>query len=344
MSHAVLHIGTEKTGSTSIQHALAHGGQALAESAVLYPRHWGRISHHRLVLLALDPEREETRREMLRIGGTKGRERERLLFEKHERELQGFHRDHPAGTVVYSSEHLQSRLHASEELERVRALLAPHHESIRVVVYLRRQDRLALSAYSSRLRNGHDSAFRFPPGADKPRYFDFLRLVELWSEVFGGENVTVRVFERERLHGGDVVSDFLELIGVDPEALGPAARATQENERLDAEAQALLLGFNRGFGRVAASETTRHAALRRAFLRWLAEADTDSAPYRPPRREAEAFYERFRDDNRVLADRWLDGAGFDESFDDYPETVADSAGAVAAVERISGFFRSELLG
>src|SRR5436309_11341852 len=67
-----LHIGTEKTGSTSVQTFLAQNRLGLLSRGWLYPETAGRMAHYSLVAFSLNDERHDATRRMLgtedRIG------------------------------------------------------------------------------------------------------------------------------------------------------------------------------------------------------------------------------------------------------------------------------------
>jgi hypothetical protein len=115
--------------------------------------------------------------------------------------------------VILSCEHFSSRLHRREAVESIRRAIG--NRPAKIVCYLRRQDELALSAYSTAVRHGRREAFT--PGEVKPsvRFYNFEQILDLWSDVFGRANMIVREYDRQRLTGGDIQRDFLNLIGVD---------------------------------------------------------------------------------------------------------------------------------
>jgi len=68
-------------------------------------------------------------------------------------------------------------------------------------------------------------------------------LLSLWAEVFGEDNVIVRIYDRKTLVGHDVVKDFFSILDYEP---GPDIEIpTTLNGRLDHEATCFLLEFNK---------------------------------------------------------------------------------------------------
>src|ERR1700722_4174212 len=102
-----LHIGTEKTGSTSIRNYLALNRAALLSQGYLYPRTPGATSHYALTAFALDDARIEGTRRTLGIGAHESGSRCRAeVVDALEKEsaLSG------ANAVIFSNELLSSLL------------------------------------------------------------------------------------------------------------------------------------------------------------------------------------------------------------------------------------------
>ncbi len=224
--------------------------------------------------------------------------------------------------MVLSDEHCQSLLRANAEVERVRDLLAPLAQTIEVVVYLRRQDEMAASAYASHLKFG----LCLPPideyleSIDSDNgYYDLESLVERWSAVFGRDHVTVRIFERSRLHRGDVLEDFLETCGID---VGDDwERPGRRNPALGYQATEFLRRFNEHSPRMENGRIDK----RRARLIRILEDHFGHEKHLPSRRVAEALYARFHDSNERLRQTLGLASLFHADFLAYPEHAIDRA-------------------
>lgn len=84
---------------------------------------------------------------------------------------------------------------------------------LRIVLYLRRQDKYLQSLYKQAVTSGRKSDFAAwrAQAADRG---DYLSVLRKWAETFGKQNLILRAYER----GGkrvDVTADFFEAIGVD---------------------------------------------------------------------------------------------------------------------------------
>ena len=148
----ILHIGTEKTGSTSIQVFLRINQKRLAESGVGVPSDLGDTLHFRLQLLANDEDTSDDF--IMNLGLHLNKElREKTLSEWRNQLYQEVESS-LAQTWIISCETLHSRLLKDSELVRLREILSPLFDRIDVLVYLREP----LSMIKSRLTENAKSA------------------------------------------------------------------------------------------------------------------------------------------------------------------------------------------
>lgn len=309
---AILHIGAEKTGTTTIQGALAASRAALVAAGFAYPRAPGEQNHVRLAIHAGRPELvDDLARDFAVRGGAEGSRRD--LAAELAAELAAL----PASvhTVLLSNEHCHSRLRGVEEVLRLKSLLDGLFAEVRVIVYLRRQDELAISHYTTALRGGaiHDNPLP-PPWREPPSYFDWDALLTRWSAVFGRAAVTPRLFSRQAMPGGDVVRDFAAACGLPP--LQRPAGGQDLNVSLSPAAQELLRRAN-----LLLREGRLDRRLGLGGVGALLAAREAGAGRMPSRAEAEAFMRGFAEGNERVRATWFPAAPglFPEGFDAYPE-------------------------
>lgn len=297
-----LHIGSHKTGSTSLQIALRQGQSDKTLGSWSYVRGRPRVDFNRLV-------------RMQRMGGNMYPELRWPFLERRMEDAD--RRGH--GDCIISTEMLFWLMNPND----IRALhkrLYEHFDEIQVVAYLRRQDTLALS-HRKQVVMGR-AAYQFY-GAQlqalpvyRPhmmRYFDYATKLARWEEIFGAQNVTVRRFQRQDLIGGDTVLDFYNLVGITPPAEIPKENAAWSRSQLLAGLWLRRQGF-----------------MRESFVAAVQELPQDG-PLLPSREEMQVFLARFEDINRQLAARYdPDGPEqfFDMGFDRYPDQA--NGGSTAA--------------
>ena len=334
---AILQIGTEKTGTTTLQAFLAGNRDRLAARGVRYPHFPGERNHTGLAAYAMDDHRTDAVREAFGVHGPAGVPAFRARIETAAAaELGG------EGTVIFCNEHCHSRLKTVAEVRRLADLLTPHFDRIDVCLYLRRQDEVALSLYSTRLKSGHVGSDILPRVSAEDPYFNYDVSLRLWEEVFGRAHIHVRLFDRAELLDGDIVADFLAAWGLGAQrTYRPVGKL---NESISPKAQDYLRRINTHLSPLSGRpiDTT---------LGPLSAALAEHFPgrgARPSREAAVAFYERFRASNAAVCRRYFPGRDtlFPESFDDYPvaadpiEFDAETIATIAA--RLHGVHLREI--
>jgi len=208
---AILHIGCEKTGSTSIQNFLyLNRNDLLVKHGCLYPVSLGKRNHTKLGIYTCNDDKGLVR--FLSKGQTLRDFRKNLESEFTEEV-----KNTSANTIIISNEWLHPRVKSKEEFNRLLGLFENLFSEVKVILYVRQQDKLALSLYSTSLKSGNYKPFRFPVVNDRtdlPYFYDFNAIYGNWVSAFGRGNVYVRVFDRDALVKSDVVMDFLELLDV----------------------------------------------------------------------------------------------------------------------------------
>jgi hypothetical protein len=340
--HCILHIGTEKTGSTAIQHFLHSNWHKLKQGGAHVCTSTGKPNNRSLPAAFMSDDKcdDFLRSHNLEDVGSR-RTWKKKLQKGLIREISGAKKD--SQVFVISSEHFHSRLTSPEEVANFHEFLAPLFDRITIICYLRRQDHLAMSRYSEAMRAGyvHKSPFaEFTKNSHKrlPPYFDFSALLDRWANAFGEENVQPQVYSKEELLDGNVIHDFLHIANLqldDPNE----ANTDKANMSLSAEAQAVLLGVNRKIGESDAREASMR--LRGKLVRYL-QKNAPGASRRPTAEEAEKFYKVFEVSNDLVAQRWFHKEHlFDADFSEYPDTAPVISGERTA-ELLAGFMLQEL--
>ncbi len=310
MRTALLHIGTEKTGTQTLQRFLARNRAQLAARGILYPRSPGETNHKALTAFAQDDATRDELRIDLGVDDPADLARFRAgLTDALSRELAAS----GAARVILSNEHLSSRLTTAAELGRLRDLLASLFDRVEIAVYLRRQDEVAVSLYSTLLKFGIDWWEILPDPEDRPHYWDYQGLLARWSEAFGRDTVVPRIFSAADLVGGSVVSDFAASWGLG-EGLAPVPNA---NESIRAPAQEVLRRLNTLY-------PGYHGDVPNRMRGELGQRMADLFPgpgVKPARGRAEAFAARFEAGNDAVRRDWFPERArlFSADFSAYPE-------------------------
>ena len=240
MTDCVLHIGLEKTGTTSIQATLAANRERLASKGILYPRCMGAKSHVRAYAYASEGPLDEIKIQCGLDGPRSIEDFRRDLARQFDAEVASAN----PKKIILSNEHLSSRLLSISEISRLKDLLSSHCRSIRVVVYLRAQGDAHRSAYSTYVKTGGTDPFRAPgPKLLRDRYFYDL-VLQRWEQVFGRGAMDVRIYDPAEFPEGDIFLDFADLFdGLI--SISDLVREPQKNISLNAFTLAFLRAINR---------------------------------------------------------------------------------------------------
>lgn len=294
----LLHIGTEKTGTTTIQKFLMENQEILESAGIFLPSSLGHPLHRALAAIASNDEFIDEffqRKGLLDIA--ERRDAKSIWWEAFVAEVQ----DNNMARAIISSEHLQSRLQKSEEIFRLRSMLSSLFSSIKILIYIRDPLETALSLYSKAVKNS--SVALAPPGPDDP-YFNIIvnhaATIQKWAAAFGIENIKVRLFMKECFVNGDLLDDFISACDL------PAAewkRPVPQNERLSRLGLALLARLNRrlpefGVGGVYNPE--------RGNLDGFFEKHFNAGPpYIPEMSLVEAYEQAMSDSNEWVRERFF---------------------------------------
>lgn len=244
----ILHIGTEKTGTSSIQSFLHQNRDALRSHGVLFAESVGAPNNRALPVAAYSPTRRDEYTQSLGIQTD-------LQLTAHQDGIIAALRDEVAGagdsdTVIFSSEHIHSRLTTEGEVKRLHRLVESlPFEEIDVIVYLREQVACVESLYSTAVLFGGRTDPPPLPGTEEywDNICDHRRTLVRYRDVFGAAHVTPRLFGERTLKNGSVVDDFLEAarLEIPHDRLTSAGR---ENEHLSALGIELLRRLNLRLG------------------------------------------------------------------------------------------------
>lgn len=326
LPRGILHIGMEKTGSTSLQRFLGLNRDRLLEHRILVPRCLAPhadtmlLNHISLTTYALDigNDSEPLRAQSGCVGPDQVKAHRAATMMSLAREIT--QDGGGCDTLLLTNEHCQSRLFLPEEIGRLRNFLLSFCEDVRVVLYIRPQHEVALSAYGTILKNGAIDVPILPPPPNqvadpaldqrRMRFFDYDATVTRWEAAFGADHIEVRLFSR------DVISDFLAML--DLRAADFVPLASRQNMGLDGAGERMLIAMNRALALLGSPERERV----RGLLLQALEATHAGRGTLPSRTEAQAFQMRFADSNETLRQRRFPDRPhlFDLDFSAYAET------------------------
>ncbi|ACB50685.1 hypothetical protein cce_1335 [Crocosphaera subtropica ATCC 51142] len=208
---AFLHIGTEKTGTTTIQSFLAKNRQSLLDKDYLYPESPGKTNHFGLAIFSSNSNRCASIYQFLQLDTLEKVIQFKTKFPHilaQELTLSNCNK------VIFSSEHCSSRLIDEQDIERLKNVLDTFFDDIEVIIYLRRQDKFLASSYSTAVRSGRTEKFKIPSKTTIEIRYNYYNILNKFANVFGKNKITVRIFESSQMIEGDLIQDFMNIIGL----------------------------------------------------------------------------------------------------------------------------------
>jgi hypothetical protein len=210
----VLHIGTEKTGSTAIQRFLQAHREWLDRQGHATPATLGKGEHRRFPLLFYQQDQHD---DLTLLEGLDDRSADERADEvqrwRHSFELELTRK--PGQTWLISSEHIHSRLlHDDRCMASLLEFCQPRFESMQIIVYLRDPLSAALSLWSTAVLNGADLAeLPMPDNSYWNRLCCHRTTLERLERWFPGR-FQPRLFTPECWRDGDIIRDFCAAAGL----------------------------------------------------------------------------------------------------------------------------------
>ncbi len=228
-----LHIGPEQVGAARLQNVLADKREQLAHKGILFPRSPGGKNHTRLYMAVTDPDHIDP----LRFNrGHMTAEKQRSLYNALGMELARDVAQANPHRLILSASQLGASLHRRSELERLRDLLRPLSDDIRIIAHVDEPAHLLTRIYAAQIMEGRaaplsrdlvladsaswwQDALQAAPTPDPqagqfletqapPFWLDFTALQAFWEDVFGAGSVTFRPYDADRFYGAEATEEL----------------------------------------------------------------------------------------------------------------------------------------
>ena len=214
MKTLYIHIGTPKTGTTSLQHFCTENAKLFEEQGYCYP-----IFPHKFKYINI----MRNGFFLSYKGYDENKNRNQMEEAKFFRQGMDFILDNfqKFDNIILSDEAIWNvvfKRGKTDLWERLKKEADEHDYVIKVVVYLRRQDSLATSWWNQKIKIGKrvyskDSWENFvkDPTKFELEYYDSLKFIEKFVEK---ENIIVRRFGRQYFKNGSIFEDFIDAVGM----------------------------------------------------------------------------------------------------------------------------------
>ena len=207
-----LHVGLWKTGTTSIQNALHINREILEDQGFLYPspekiyKGFSSDAHHVIGIWSRD---FSGKGEQAAFGITTiskyidFQEKFKLNFDNYI-DLHSSEQHQ----LILSSENMEGL--TVNELSKLKSFVSQYSNNAKIIVYLRRPDLWSISGYIQAVKRGN-----LKKGSHVLSPYSYRNIITKFIEIFGKENIIVRIFDPKRMEGGDSVQDFCHTLKID---------------------------------------------------------------------------------------------------------------------------------
>ncbi len=301
MKTLFLHIGTPKTGTTSIQYFCYENRKVLEKHGFHYPvfpYHYPRKSHKRNGLFlesAVVDENGVIQEEEEKRRFTEGMETVKNLFQKFD-------------NIIISNEGVWNAVTRRKgTLWKDLAQAAKDGGyTIKVIVYFRRQDELLDSWWNETVKHGISRSNVMPwekYTVEYKKYFN-LRYLEMLQNIeaeLGAENIIIRRFNRKYFEGGILQADFLNVLGLKLTDEYSMEEVEQLNTRMSGNACEIKRIIN-GMKELSLPEKRYYESVLLEYSP-ISEKDYPAAMF--SKEEAAAFVEKFAEENRQIEEKYV---------------------------------------
>ena len=245
-----LHIGLEQVGADRLQAVLAAKRDQLIPKGVLFARSPGNKNHTRLFMAATEPDHIDP----LRFNrGYITEEKQRVLRDATLQDLTREVAQHKPETLILSCSQLGTSLRHRSELQRLKDMLAPLSDDIRIIAHIDEPGRLLIRHYQAQILEGRgitldaelallkadnwwQAALAAAPQIDPAagvfaetqapmHWLDTATLVAEWDAVFGTGSLALRSYDAEAFAAESVTEELRAAFDIAP-TIGKATPAT----------------------------------------------------------------------------------------------------------------------
>lgn len=298
MKQTILHIGLEKTGTTSLQFLFRQNRTNLLRSKFLVSEASASGNNFHLAVASYSKFRADGLTRQLRIVDQHSLDKFReKVFSQLANEIE---LNQPE-VLLLSSEHFQSRLTSVDDIALLkRSLENAGCSNFKVVVYLRDPLKIVMSHHGMAIKKGVHvtSDFYLPTHPRISHIIDSLKTLDNWAAVFGRDAIEPRLYP-EGQPSQALIADFLQVCELSQEQLDLSLQEVR-NVNLSAEALTVLNHLNAKSNRVA----------KLAEDRWLfhqLEKAHAGRGLNPSPETIDLFHRHFESAHQSIAREWFSG-------------------------------------
>jgi hypothetical protein len=229
MKIVYLHIGIHKTGTTFLQNVLSENRDKLIKNGYYYPVSAipnSSFPGHHFLPRALSQNIDKF--DKISTKKTNFQTWEKLLEEINDHKI--------SNKIIISAEDFC--LLSSDEILKLQEYFSGF--SVKIIVYLRRQDEFLLSLYSELVKKGYYKSIEVAFNEYSDR-FNYFKLLDRWKSVFGKENLRIGIYQK----GHCLLSDFFKKIDLEINLDDLTLRDVQYNQMINGKTLKVIRFLNK---------------------------------------------------------------------------------------------------
>lgn len=304
MKTLYFHIGSPKTGTTTIQSFCADHRDILEEKGLCYP------------IMPFVYEHKSKRRNGLFLtskyvkDGVRDKEREKEIFHRGlsiiEKKFDTFDRVLLSDEGAYSM-FFRRNLYKTNGKMLVR-WAKEQNIQLKIIIYLRSQVDYAMSWYNQLVKHSVSETLSCLTWEEYIKTYkryvalDYYSYLHILSNVFGKENIILRRFDRAFFKNGSLVDDFMDIFGIEVDDAFPQdSSKSEQNHGITENACAIKRVINTIDG--IQHEEKQHFE---QILRGCSSSSRETSQYSlMSDEEAEKFMEYYKADNQKIVDEYI---------------------------------------
>ncbi len=303
MKTLYLHIGTPKTGTTSIQHFCYDNMRILAEKGYYYPHmpfEYPNLSMYRNGLFL------EAR--CFKDNGERNIDMEQQNLNNGFKLVNKYFQTYD--NIILSDEGVWSRCFNRKRLEEVSKNLTSAalegEYAIKIIVYLRRQDEFLLSWYNQMIKHSASPKLNsltwdeYFENYSKYISLDYLKCLNKLARVFGQENIIVKRFDSEYFYKNSLLADFLNIFGLEL-----TEEFIVEKEQVNVKMSENACEIKRIINELEEIDVEEMRRYEKILLNISVFSERDYPSCRMSREERDEFMKQYEHSNQKLADKYI---------------------------------------
>ncbi|MDH3764993.1 MAG: hypothetical protein OER82_04195 [Nitrosopumilus sp.] len=309
----IIHIGTDKTGTKTLQWFFARNRSNLSKNRIFYPKTFGKTNHFFLSTALCNINKISSRRKEF------GLTQKHLIETFRNKILDSFRKEiqkERCTKLLISSESLYVNMNTIEEIKRLKNFLDEFVNKYKIIIYIRPQHEYQISAFSTRCLMGSTDKQILPGVKEIESRINYEKKIGMWALVFNDENVFPKIFARKEFLDENIKKDFISFLRLN---WNDFEDTENKNQSISADAQRFLLELNQYLPEFIGNRRNPH----REDLRFLISSTQKGKGLLPTRNESEDFFKIFTKSNESFRKKWFPERKelFEVDFTKYPEQV-----------------------